>query len=230
MNDEEVKPTGSVECGYLTLPQLSMPLDLREMFGRDADTEMEIGAGRGEFMIRYAAAHPELNFIAVERKLVILRRAGVKLIRSGLPNARIINGDIVYLLRNYVQPETLRAVHIYFPDPWPKSKQAKRRVFSPQNLELILRIIRRGGFLHVRTDVESYFNSMAKMADAHAELERVDPPEDVIAHMTNFEMRFVRDGKPIYKASWKKQSQKVTNNHKEHKEHIIKTRPHPLKG
>lgn len=194
-----------LQHGYKMLADLTAPLDLDAMFGRSAPVELEIGAGRGDFIIEYAAAQPDLNLIAVERKLVILRKIVSKVQRAGAANVQVLNVEVRHFLREYMRPETLRAVHVYFPDPWPKKRHEHRRLMvAPENIELILSRIEKGGFLHFRTDVPDYFAITKALLDAHAHLQEIAPPAELTRIKTGYENRFERHGVPTYAASYAK--------------------------
>jgi tRNA (guanine-N7-)-methyltransferase len=193
-----------VAAGYLGLADLGEPpLELNVLFARSAPVELEIGAGRGDFALEYARAHPEVNLLAIERKLVILRRAGNKLRAAGLENLVFLHAEARYLLENYIRAESLRAVHVYFPDPWPKKRHAKRRVIQHETIRLIIRALTPGGAIYFRSDVEAYFTAAVAMLTAHERLEQVDTPADVAAVPTAYESRFVRYQKPIYRAAFR---------------------------
>lgn len=192
----------------LTLADLHQPLELAELFGRNAPTELEIGAGRGDFLIEYGQAHPELNLIGIERSLVILRRAINKVQRADLENIVLINAEIRYLLENYFQPSSLRAIHVYFPDPWPKKRHAKRRLFTSDIIDLFVRALTPEGYLHLRTDVDWYFDVTKQLVAADGRFLPLDPPPDITSFLTGFERRFIADGKPLYRISYRMDVQK----------------------
>ncbi|MGI8908071.1 MAG: tRNA (guanosine(46)-N7)-methyltransferase TrmB [Candidatus Sumerlaeaceae bacterium] len=191
------------DSGYKTLGDLQGPLNYTELFGREAPVELEIGAGRGDFIVQYAASRPETNFIAVERKLVVLRKIVTKVKRAQLSNVRILNVEIRHFLREYVRGESLHSVHVYFPDPWPKQRHTNRRLLvHAENLDLIIKSIMTGGLLHFRTDVPDYFTTTAALLDARPELERIVPPAELLAVKTGYEKRFEKHGIPTNVVSY----------------------------
>lgn len=188
--------------GYLDLADLQAPLDRRVLFGRHAPLEVEVGAGRGDFLLAYAATRPDHDFLGVERKLVYLRRGVNKLRRAGLTNVRLLNVEARNLLAHYFEPGSVHAVHIYFPDPWPKARHLKRRIVNPETLASIVRVLEPGGFLHLRTDHEEYFSRMLETVAAESRLRPIEPPAELLAARTGFEARFLAEGKPINRASY----------------------------
>ena len=114
-------------------------IDFKEIFGRPGPQILEIGFGMGETTAEMARSHPEWNLIGAE-----VYRAGVGALLSrieklGLTNIRIIEHDVVEILTHMIADESLDAVHIYFPDPWPKKRHHKRRLIQPAFIRLLLR-------------------------------------------------------------------------------------------
>lgn len=132
------------------------PLELRALFGREAPVLLEIGAGMGEATFATAAAHPELDVLAVDvhtpghGNLLKLTSA------AGLTNVRVADGDALVLLRSMLAPASLAEVRVLFPDPWPKSRHHKRRLVTPAFAELVHDRLAPGGVLHVATDWQEY--------------------------------------------------------------------------
>ena len=199
MNAEPV----ALDYGYKSLADLVAPVDFRDIFGRPAPVELEIGAGRGDFMVQYATAQPDVNFMAVERKLVVLRKIVSKVQRAGLSNVQVLNVEVRHFLREYIARESLRAVHVYFPDPWPKRHHAHRRLMvHEENIELIIRSIEPGGHLHFRTDVPGYYDLALQLLQARTELQRIDVPIQLASVKTGYETRFHRQGIATFSASY----------------------------
>ncbi len=186
----------------LGIPDLE-GVDLQALFPSRQPMELEVGAGRGDFLLSYGAAAPGVNLIGVERKLIVLRRAANKQKVARLQNVRFVKAEIMYLLENYFGPSTLRAVHVYFPDPWPKKRHAKRRFFQPRALEQVRRVVEPGGFFHVRTDHERYFADILALMAQTPGFTPVPVPADLLEHRTGFEKRYLSHGMPIYRASFK---------------------------
>ena len=132
------------------------PLDLGALFGRDAPRVLEVGPGMGEATAVSAALQPELDLLAVDVHTPghgnLLRLAET----AGLTNLRIADGDARVLLSAMLAPQTLDEVRVWFPDPWPKAKHAKRRLLTPAFVDLVASRLRPGGRLHVATDWPAY--------------------------------------------------------------------------
>lgn len=200
----EAPALGMETPGYLALADLPLPFDLHDLFGREAPVEMEIGAGRGDFFAGYAARNPHLNLLAVERKLTVIRKAVKKVQRAGLTNAVLLNVEVRHLLQEYVPAGSLQAVHIYFPDPWPKHRHLRRRFVQAENLDALLRAMEPGGLLYFRTDVQDYFEVAMQALHARVELQPYQTPAEILAITTGYEQRFLREGLPIYRAAFQK--------------------------
>jgi len=194
----------SAALGFFRLADLATPIDFAALFDREAPLELEIGTGRGDFLLSYAAAHPERNFVALERKLTILRRAIRKFARAKLNNVRVINAEAQHLLREYVAPETFDAVHVYFPDPWPKVRHANRRIMREETAGVFARVLKPKGWLHVRTDQEDYFRAMIALMQGAAGFEKTEVPEEVVQFKTGYELKFESRELPIFRASYRR--------------------------
>ncbi|WP_406831463.1 tRNA (guanosine(46)-N7)-methyltransferase TrmB [Pedococcus sp. KACC 23699] len=137
------------------VPRHEMPdgvLDPATAFGRSAPVVLEIGCGHGGAALAYAAAHPDHDLLAVDVFTPALARMLAEAERRGLDNLWMHRGDAVQLLEERIPPGSLAAVHLFFPDPWPKAKHAKRRFIAPYNLDLLASRLVAGGHLLVATD------------------------------------------------------------------------------
>ena len=143
------------------------PLVASEAFGRSAPVVLEIGCGHGAAALAYAAGHPGHDLLAVDVFTPALARMLAEAHRRGLTNLWMHQGDAVELLTDRLGPRSLRAVHVFFPDPWPKAKHAKRRFISPTMLELIASRLVPGGQLLVATDHDGYAAHVRSAFAAH---------------------------------------------------------------
>ncbi|WP_424190330.1 tRNA (guanosine(46)-N7)-methyltransferase TrmB [Actinokineospora sp. G85] len=139
------------------------PLDAAAWFGRDAPLLVEIGSGMGETTSRLAAADPSVNYLAVEVYQPGLAQLMLRAENLGLTNLRLLRGDAVDLFGDHIEPDSLAAVRIFFPDPWPKKKHHKRRLVQSEFIALAASRLRPGGTLHCATDVEDYAEQMLEV-------------------------------------------------------------------
>jgi tRNA (guanine-N7-)-methyltransferase len=162
--------------GYETLfPQIALPyaaasLDLAATFGRSAPTVLEIGFGMGETTAAIAAAHPELNFLGVEVFAAGIGALALRCEQQGLANLRIVQHDAVEVVRDMLAPDSLAGVHVYFPDPWPKTRHHKRRLLQAPFVALLASRIAPGGYLHCATDWQHYAEQMLDVLSAEQQL------------------------------------------------------------
>lgn len=131
-------------------------IDLERVFGRSAPLEVELGAGRGDFIIEYAAARPERNFLAVELAASVARVLAIRVARAGLANVRVARMDARTLINLMLPAGGISACHVYFPDPWPTFSQHKHRMFSPGFARRMAQALAPGAVLYVATDFEPY--------------------------------------------------------------------------
>ncbi|WP_425558705.1 tRNA (guanosine(46)-N7)-methyltransferase TrmB [Catenulispora subtropica] len=180
------------------------PFDRERLFGRRAPLVLEIGCGMGEATAEMAAADPERDYLGADvhtpglGNLIALAEA------RGLTNVRVARGDVLFLLRDGVEPGSLAAVHVFFPDPWPKAKHHKRRIIQPDTVALIRDRLAPGGVLHCATDWAEYAEQMLEVLEADTGLRNRYPggsgyaPRDAVGRpVTGYERRGVRDGRPI---------------------------------
>ena len=149
---------------------LDQPLDFSRAFGRTAPVVAEIGFGMGETTARIAAENPGNDYLAIEVHSPgvgsLLKQIGA----AALPNIRIVQHDAVEVLRDMVPPGSLAAIHVFFPDPWPKKRHHKRRLLQPEFVELAASRLAPGGLLHVATDWQEYAEHVLAVLSATPQL------------------------------------------------------------
>jgi tRNA (guanine-N7-)-methyltransferase len=172
-------------------------LDLETLFGRHAPLVLEIGSGMGDATIEMAVADPDRDYLAVEVFPPGLGNLLANVESRGLANVRVASGDALELLRHMVSPDSLDAVHIFFPDPWPKVRHHKRRLIQPDNVALLRSRLRPGGILHCATDWQDYAAQMISALDRDPRLSGgvVERPDR--RPLTKFEKRGLAAGRPI---------------------------------
>ena len=182
------------------------PLDLRQRFGfADQDggrpLDLEIGSGKGTFLVQQAGLEPGVDFLGVEWAKAYWRHAADRCRRHRLPNVRLLWADATVFVRNFVPEASLRRVHIYFPDPWPKARHHKRRTVQAPFLRHLHRVLRPGGDIRLATDHADYFDWMQDHAAQVADLfdrqpfERPGSAEAGELVGTNFERKYRREGR-----------------------------------
>lgn len=183
------------------IPYRGEPLDLAIAFGRTAPVVAEIGFGMGETTARIAAENPGNDYLAIE-----VHAPGVgSLLRqvdaAGISNIRIVAHDAVEVLRDMVAPGSLAAIHVFFPDPWPKKRHHKRRLLQPEFVALAASRLAPGGLLHVATDWQEYAEQVLAVLSASPELRNTAAgfaPRPAWRPETKFERRGVRLGHGVW--------------------------------
>lgn len=176
-------------------------LNLAETFEREAPTILEIGFGMGETTEKIALARPSDNFLGVE---VFNAGVGALLKRieaSSLNNIRIIQHDAVEVLRDMLAPQSLAGVHIYFPDPWPKTRHHKRRLLQPPLVELLASRMAPGAYIHCATDWQHYAEQMLAVLSADTSFQNTCEgfaPRPEFRPLTKFENRGLRLGHGVW--------------------------------
>lgn len=194
-----LKPSG--EAGATT-PSLFIhpasivdPLDWAHVFSTPQPVEVELGCGDGSFMLQYAARHPERNFLAIERLLGRIRKLDRKGPRMGLKNLRLLRLEASYTMEYMLPPQSVQAIHVYFPDPWPKRRHHRRRLINEHFMVVAQRVLTPGGVLYLRTDEPSYFAQMVEVGRAaNAAFKETPTPDDLSAITTDFEKDFLAKG------------------------------------
>jgi tRNA (guanine-N7-)-methyltransferase len=190
------------------------PIDWRAVFGNDRPVEIEVGFGKGGWLVDAAAARPEANFLGIEVMRGLQLYAATRLVRRGLTNARVVCADARDFLARHVVPGSVAAIHVYFPDPWWKARHKKRRVFNAEFAAAAERALTPDGRVCIATDVEEYFGVMtALMAERPAfrqVAQRVEaaPPEQP---MTNFERKAHARGGSVWRAEYAREPDAPTS-------------------
>ncbi len=194
---------GSRVEGYgASFRDLPQPFDPWALFGRPAGSaplELEIGSGKGSFLVAEGGMRPETLFLGVERAGRYFRYAADRLRRRERANARALQGDGMEVL--LALPEaSLAGVHVYFPDPWPKRRHRGRRLVDDRFLEAVERALAPDARLRLATDSGAYFAAMRSAFDGRERLLREVPyPAPADAAISNFERKYRAEGRSIHR-------------------------------
>lgn len=194
---------------FRPLEEVESPFSWLEFFGNAGPVEIDVGSGRGLFLVNSAQQNPGTNYLGIEVDFREARRAARRLQRRQLPNARILGGDVRSAFLNFIPAASVSAVHVYFPDPWWKKKHRRRRVFTDEFADLAAMVLMPGGCLHSWTDVEDYFEVISALMNHHPQFVAQAPPaEHSPAHdldyQTSFERRSRKAGFPISRGLWQR--------------------------
>jgi tRNA (guanine-N7-)-methyltransferase len=191
----------------LELPNIVDRLDLSRLFPRLQPVEVELGSGDGSFLVDYAARHPQINFIGVERFLGRARKIDRKGRRAGLANLRCVRLEAAYFLEYLLPQHSLQAIHVYFPDPWPKRRHHKNRLINEHFVQIARLALRPGGVVWLRTDDANYFAQMRALFAAASFFQETDTPSALAALVTDFERDFSQKGIPTLRAAYRLMAQ-----------------------
>jgi tRNA (guanine-N7-)-methyltransferase len=171
--------------------------DAESAFGRKAPLEVELGSGKARFLIEAARRAPAHDFLGLELSLAYYRIARDRVERANARNVRVLRADARRFVERALPPASVRAFHVYFPDPWPKRKQRKRRMLDGPGLDLLASRLEPGGILRIATDHAEYAAAIEPLLASVSGLERLDwgslpePPE------THYELKYRAEGRPI---------------------------------
>lgn len=180
------------------------PLDWRAVFERDQPIEIDLGCGKGSFLLWAATTYPTRNFLGVERLLRRVRRVDRKAVRGGLTNVRLVRLEAMYLVSKLIPEASISAYHILFPDPWPKRRHHARRLISADFLADVHRTMTSDGAVNCATDHEEYFEWIQRAFAESARFTEAEPVVLPTEAQTDFEKEFVAAGKPVYRCRWLK--------------------------
>jgi tRNA (guanine-N7-)-methyltransferase len=168
------------------------PLPVREWFGHpQRPLEVDLGCGKGRFLLARAARHPDANFLGIDRMLKRIRKVDNRARRLDLDNVRLLRMEGYYAVAHLLPPASVRTCYVFFPDPWPKARHEAHRLFNPIFLDALHRALEPGGCVHVATDHAPYFD---RLSDVFADDPRFVPVEPFVPsedEQTDFERYYV---------------------------------------
>jgi tRNA (guanine-N7-)-methyltransferase len=194
----------------LAVPDPPGLLDFQAVFGNSHPVELEIGFGKGLFLLNSATSRPAVNFLGVEIERKYQLFTANRIAKRSLANVRLVCADARTFFRDCIPSDSVQAIHVYFPDPWWKQRHKKRRLWTPDFAAQCSRVLRPSGRLQAATDVEEYFEVIATLLAKLPRLRPLPTPADKTpAHdldfLTNFERKSRRAGKPVYRTVHEKE-------------------------
>ena len=184
------------------LPSILEPVALGNIFSLSQPLEIELGSGDGSFLVEYASKHPGRNFIGVERLLGRMRKMERKARRAGLLNLRGIRIESSYFLRYLLPKHSAAAIHLYFPDPWPKRRHRRHRLVNETFPSLAFEALAPGGVVYLRTDDADYFEQMITVFRTTPSFAPAGTPPDLTELLTDFEREFRAKGLQTLSAAY----------------------------
>jgi tRNA (guanine-N7-)-methyltransferase len=188
-------------------PPNSVALNWAALFGNDKPVEVEVGMGKGLFLLTAATTRPDTNFFGIEIARKYQLYATTRFAVRGLPNVKTVCADARWVFRQFVPAGSVAAVHVYFPDPWWKARHKKRRVFTSEFAADAARVIATGGKLLIATDVEEYFGVITGIMRAMPQFREVGTevstaPVEEAGYQTNFERKARAKGTAVWRATY----------------------------
>lgn len=197
----------------LSLPAILVPADYfrvlekHEIFpDTDKPLEIDLGCGDGLFLAGMAAHHPERNFLGVERLLGRIEKTSRRITQGRLPNARVLRLESSYTLSWLLPTASVSRLHLLCPDPWPKKKHHKRRMFHDEEfLGGLARILIPGAEFLLKSDDLPYFEDAVEVMGSQRDFEALDWPEEAFFYpQTSFEKQWLSHGKTLHRARWRR--------------------------
>ncbi len=170
-------------------------LDFEYLFGNANDVEVELGIGKGRFLIDAAQCNENTNYFGVEWASKYLRIAHQRCLRRQLRNVRLARADAREFVEFFLPADSIKAYHIYFPDPWPKNRHHKRRLINSEFIAEIERTLIPGGRLWMATDHVEYFEVMLEVLGKFPRLRAVEAEWEGVP--TNYEEKYQARGMVI---------------------------------
>jgi tRNA (guanine-N7-)-methyltransferase len=191
----------------LSPERVTDPFAWSEFFPVEQPVEIEIGIGKGRFLLGAAEKRPEINHLGVEWANKYLRFAEARAQKRGLENARFVRVDARQMMAS-IPERSVQAYYVFYPDPWPKKRHHKRRFLRDDMAVALARTLVDGRKLHVATDHDDYWEALQPVFDEHAEFdrqERFGGPEFPVAEgepLTHFEIKYDVEERNRHRASW----------------------------
>lgn len=177
--------------------------DFERIFGNSQDVVVEIGFGMGRSLLETALKNPTTNYLGVEVHLAGIGSLAADLDENNVQNVKIINFDATQIFHNNIKPNSISAIHIFFPDPWPKKKHHKRRLIQSEFVKILIDKLQPGGIIHCATDWQDYATHMLSVLQMEPMLENLSATHDYVQRpesrpMTKFEQRGVKLGHGVW--------------------------------
>jgi tRNA (guanine-N7-)-methyltransferase len=178
-------------------------MPLRDFFGNDQPIEVDLGCGKGRFLLAHAAAHPDVNFFGIDRMLRRIRKVDNRARRLNLSHIRLLRMEAYYATTYLVPTAAIRTYYIFFPDPWPKKRHHENRLFNPRFMDALHRTLTPAGIVHFATDHLPYFEEVRTLILADRRFAETTPFIPGPEEQTDFE-RYYIGRTPIGRFSFQK--------------------------
>ena len=192
------------ESFWVLLKDIISPIGWDIIFPRSQEIHLDLGAGDGGFAVAWAQQNPQINVLAVERLKGRAEKIERKARRLNLSNLRVLRLESSYLITYLISTGSVKMIHIMHPDPWPKRKQHKNRLFQKSFVEHCVRVLASGGKLRFTSDHPAYFIKVLKVIKQVPQLQMENWKGDFSFPKSDFEKQFLQEGKIVMQQIWKK--------------------------
>jgi tRNA (guanine-N7-)-methyltransferase len=190
-----------------SLAEQRLPLELDQLIPDRSAWEVELGFGKGAYLLRRALEDSaDTGFLGIEIVSKYYRLVRDRARRRGCANVALFRGEALYLICSALPDGFARAVHVYHPDPWPKSRHNKRRLFDVESVDLLIGLLAPGGTLYFATDHSEYGEVVGDVLRSHDGLRVTSLEEWPDGPRTNYEAKFVAAGEPIVRLEVRRQA------------------------
>jgi tRNA (guanine-N7-)-methyltransferase len=189
----------------LNTEDITKKLNFSDIFGNSNPVEVDIGCGKGRFLIARAKQFPATSFLGIERMRSRQANVNKKANFNNLENVYLAGLEASYVVENQIEPDSVSVYYIFFPDPWPKRKHHKRRLFSESFLDSIHKTLTADGVINVATDHLAYFDVIYEILSGDSRFKEIETFEPEDHERTGFEVMFIGQGLKIGRCSFKKQ-------------------------
>lgn len=181
-------------------------IDFSTLFQHSGPVEIEVGSGKGTFLVAQAKAFGDINFLGIEWANKYYKHAVDRIGRWQFENVRMLRTDAAEFIEKFVPDASIQKFHLYFPDPWPKKRHHKRRFFCDENLRQLHRILVPDGIINIATDHDNYFEQMTEVAGkavaagTFQEIDFIRPAgaRDGEQVGTNYERKYIPEGRSTH--------------------------------
>lgn len=183
-------------------------INLNEAFDHPQPLKLEVdlGCGKGRLLLARAGACRETCFLGIDRVRTRILKVERKAVRLGLKNLRLLYAEALYAVDNLLPEQSVSVYYLFFPDPWPKRRHHRRRLFDADFLNALQRTLRANGQIHIATDHLDYFSIIRQSLAADRRFAETEPFVPADNERTDFELTFLAQNKPIGRCSFIKKS------------------------